>query len=256
MPTPTTPVAVPAMTPPPTLPVRGDRTNFPAQSQAWTLWEKAYKFPETLVLANNVLANATAAYDQAVVAAAQAAVAAAQATAAQGSAAAAANTLAAAQAALGATKWVAGAYASGVCAWSPANGQLYRTRAALANSTVDPIDDPTNWFSLGLMSLPIKQVTNTGGAFYGAANGGLNTINEITYAGACSKQLPQTPANGDVCVIVVANGRADNTLVVNPTNPIPMVIGSNTVTDSLTLGIPAGAVTFKYFASSNVWRYM
>lgn len=256
MPTPTTPVAVPAMTPPPTLPVRGDRINFPLQSQAWTLWEKNYKFTETIVLANNVLANATAAYDQAVVAAAQASIATNQASAALGSAAAAANTLAAAQAALGATKWVGGAYDSGVCAWSPANGQLYRTRAALANSSVDPIDDPTNWFSLGLMSLPIRQVTNTGGSFYGAANGGLNTINEITLAGACAKYLPQNPANGDVCVVVVANGRADNSLVVNPTNPIPIVIGSNTVTDSLTLGIPPGAVTFKYFASSNVWRYM
>ena len=68
--------------------------------------------------------------------------------------------------------------------------------------------------------------------------------------------MPQNPANGDVCVVVVANGRADNSLVVNPSNPIPMQIGSNTVTDSLVLGIPPGAITFKFFSSSNVWRYM
>lgn len=255
MPTPTTPVAVPAMTAPPTLPVRGDRMNFGLQAQAWTLWEKTYKYPETIALANNVLANATAAYDQATVAAAQAAIAAAQASAALASAVAAANTLAAAQAALGATKWVAGAYASGVCAWSPTNGQLYRARVAITPSTIDPLNDPTNWFSLGLQSLPIQQVTNTGGSFYGMANGGLNTINEITYAGQCIKQLPQSLQNGDVCVVVVGNGRSDNRVTVNATNPISIAVGAVTVNDYVVLDTPQ-PVTFRYFGVSNLWRAM
>lgn len=253
MPTPTTPVAVPAMTAPPTLPVRGDRMNFGLQAQAWTLWEKTYKYPETIALANNVLANATAAYDQATVAAAQAAIAAAQASAALASAVAAANTLAAAQAALGATKWVAGAYASGVCAWSPTNGQLYRTRAALANSTVDPISDPTNWFSLGLMSLPIAYVADTGGSMYGTANGGLNTINVIQYAGQCSKYLPATPSNGDVCVVLVANGRTDNIIYCNGA---PIAVGATVVADGVTLDAIRQPITFKYFSGLSQWRVM
>ena len=240
----------------PATPDRADRTSFAVRCTALFDHLKNTSVAQWRTALSWMNAAASAAAQSVQDAAGQASLSGQRADAAAASASAAANTLAAAQAALGAVKWVPGAYASGACAWSPINGQLYRTRAAIANSTVDPINDPTNWFSLGLMSLPIQQVTNTGGSFYGAANGGLNTINEITLAGACAKYLPQNPANGDVCVVVVTNGRADNSLVVNPNNPIPLQIGAAMVTDSLVLGIPPGAITFKFFSSSNVWRYM
>ena len=207
MPTPTTPVAVPAMTPPPTLPVRGDRTNFPAQSQAWTLWEKAYKFPETIVLANNVLANATAAYDQAVVAAAQAVAAQQQALAAANSASQSAQALASAQAVSGATKWVAGAFASGAVVWSPLNGQNYRARAAIAASAVDPANDSANWFPLLLQqSLPVVVVA-VSGTTVASAN-----IHYVITASGVNLQFPSNPNAGDLIGITNASAVTTNTL--------------------------------------------
>ena len=240
----------------PATPDRADRTSFAVRCTALFDHLKNTSVAQWRAALSWMNAAASAAAQSVQDAAGQASLSGQRADAAAASASAAANTLAAAQAALGAVKWVPGAYASGACAWSPINGQLYRARVAIAASVLDPINDPSNWFSLGLMSLPIQQVTNTGGSFYGAANGGLNTINEITLAGACAKYLPQNPANGDVCVVVVTNGRADNSLVVNPNNPIPLQIGAAMVTDSLVLGIPPGAITFKFFSSSNVWRYM
>ena len=204
----------------------------------------------------NAYANAVEACNQAVAAAASAVAAALSASSAAGSASAAANTLAAAQAALGASKWAAGTnYTAGACAWSPTNGQLYRARVAITPSTIDPLNDPTNWYSLGLQSLPIAQVTDTGGSMYGAANGGLNTINEITHAGQCIKQLPQSPVNGDVCVVVVGNGRSDNRIAVNATSPISIAVGTVTVNDYVVLDTPQ-PVTFRYFGVSNLWRAM
>lgn len=192
---------------------------------------------------------------QAGIALAQAAIAAAQASNSAASASAAANSLAAAQGAIGASKWVAGAYGAGVCAWSPTNGLLYRTRAAIASSTTDPLNDPSNWYSLALQGLPIGYVTDTGGSMYGLSNGGLNSINVITYSGgACLKYLPQSPNNGDECVILVANGRVDNAIFVNAANPVPVVFGTTTVTDLIVLDKISDALTLKYFSALNQWR--
>lgn len=232
-----------------------DEAAFDTDAFAWSSALPSFR-TQLLALGDNVLANAGYAHDQAQAAAGSADDAALAASSAAGSASAAANTLAAAQAALGAAKWVTGTnYTAGACAWSPTNGQLYRTRVAITPSTVDPINDPTNWFSLGLQSLPIQQVTNTGGSMYGTANGGLNTINEIIYAGQCIKQLPQSPQNGDVCVVVVGNGRSDNRITVNATSPISIAVGTVTVNDYVVLDTPQ-PVTFRYFGVSNLWRAM
>lgn len=232
-----------------------DEAPFDTDAFAWSNALPSFR-TQLLALGDNVFANAGYAYDQAQAAADSASESALSASSAAGSASAAANTLAAAQAALGAVKWVTGTnYAAGACAWSPTNGQLYRARVAITPSTIDPLNDPTNWFSLGLQSLPIQQVTNTGGSMYGTANGGLNTINEITYAGQCIKQLPQSPQNGDVCVVVVANGRSDNRVTVNATNPISIAVGAVTVNDYVVLDTPQ-PVTFRYFGVSNLWRAM
>ena len=240
----------------PATPDRADRLTFSNRCVALFDLLKNTSIAEWRAMMANAYGNAVEANHQAVTAAALADAAAISASSSAGSASAAANTLAAAQAALGAAKWVTGTnYAAGACAWSPTNGQLYRARVAITPSTIDPLNDPTNWFSLGLQSLPIQQVTNTGGSFYGMANGGLNTINEITYAGQCIKQLPQSLQNGDVCVVVVGNGRSDNRVTVNATNPISIAVGAVTVNDYVVLDTPQ-PVTFRYFGVSNLWRAM
>lgn len=49
---------VPAMTPPPKVPVRGDRINFAADAQVWTLWEKNAAYSDRIAVANCVYDNA------------------------------------------------------------------------------------------------------------------------------------------------------------------------------------------------------
>lgn len=55
-------MTLPTLTAPPTVPNRGDRTNFKADAQAWTLWEKNYKYPETVAvvqyMASSIAQNA------------------------------------------------------------------------------------------------------------------------------------------------------------------------------------------------------
>lgn len=194
------PTPVPAMTAPPTVPVRGDRVNFATQSQNWTLWEKNYKFPESIALANNVFANA----NEAASSASNAANSVLQAAA---SAASAAQALAAAQAVSGAVKWVAGAYGPGVVVWSPSNGQNYRSRAAIANSTVDPMNDSPNWFPLLLQqSLPVVLVATAGTTVCSA-----NVHYVVTVAGV-NLQMPSSPNPGDLFGLTNASGVTTNTL--------------------------------------------
>lgn len=231
----------------PATPDRADRATFSARCVA--LFDQ---------LKNTTIAQWRSAMSWMQSAVADAASSAASATASANSAASsatnAANTLAAAQSVIGATRWAAGAYGPGIVVWSPSNGQLYRSRAAIASSTVDPISDPSNWFSLALLSAPIGYVSDTAGSMYGTANGGLNMVNVITYAGACLKYLPQNPSNGDFCTITVANGRLDNAIYVNVSNPIPIAFGSVIVTDSVTIDKINDSITFKYFSALNQWR--
>lgn len=137
---------------------------------------------------------------------AQAAAAAVSAANALTAATQAANTLAATQAALGAPKWVSGTYASGVAAWSPSNGLLYRTRSALASSTTDPANDPANWFSLSLQSLPVATVSASGNTLATAG------VHYVITAATANLQLPANPNAGDLVGITNASGVATNTL--------------------------------------------
>lgn len=194
------PTAVPAMTPPPTLPVRGDRANFGDQSQAWTLWEKTYKFPESIALAGNVYANAVDALTSAGNAANSALAAAA-------SESRAAQSAAAAQAVSGATKWVAGAFTAGAVVWSPINGQNYRARAAIANSTVDPANDSANWFALLLQqSLPVVTIS-AAGTYPASAN-----VHYLLSVAGINLQFPANPNPGDLVGFTNVSGVTSNTL--------------------------------------------
>lgn len=126
---------------------------FASKSDAWLAAQAQF-----VTDVNNTEANMVA---QATTATNQAATATAQALQSATSAAQAAQSLAAAQAVSGATKWVSGtAYAAGAVVWSPSNGQNYRARVAIASSTTDPANDPTNWFALLLQqSLPVVVVS-------------------------------------------------------------------------------------------------
>lgn len=250
---PTTATPPPLLDDLPATPDRADRATFATRCTA--LFDQLKnssigQWRAALAWMNAATADAAKSVMQA---ADQATLAGQRADAAAGSAANAANTLAAVQSALGARKWAPGPYAEGTCVWSPSNGQAYRARAALANSTVDPASDPANWFALALQSLPIAYVNDSGGSLYGSANGGLNTINVIQYsAGPCAKHLPAEPSDGDVCIWVVANGLTNNSAWV--INNKPIVVGSTVVTDYLVLDQIGLPITFKYFSALNHWR--
>jgi len=236
------PFAVPATTPPPTVPVRGDRVNFGAQGEAWNLWEKNYCYPQTVALANNVKANADEVYANTATVQAKTDQVAALTSAAQAA-------VLAAQAVSGATAWSAATnYALHAVAFSLINGQNYRRRSA-GTSAVDPANDPATWWPLNPLSMPIGYVTDTGGTMYGLTYGGLNTVNVIVFEGQCTKQLPQNPLDGDLVVFKVDNGRSDNLILVNAANPISI----DGVTDGVYLDEPWEPVTFIYLAARNKW---
>lgn len=67
----------------------------------------------------------------------------------------------AAAAVSGATQWSSGAYSTGAVVWSPSNGQNYRRKAPGGASPTDPVNDPTNWYSLvSLQGLALTRITS------------------------------------------------------------------------------------------------
>lgn len=146
--------------------------------------------------------------NQQATATAQAAGAVAQALQAASSAAQAAQALAAAQAVSGASKWAAGPYAAGAVVWSPTNGQNYRARAAIANSTTDPADPAAAayWFPLLLQqSLPVVQITAAGNT-QATAN-----VHYLLMVGGVNLIMPPNPQPGDLIGITNASGLVTST---------------------------------------------
>lgn len=242
----------------PATPDRADRTSFAVRCTALFDHLKNTSVPQWRSAFSWMNAAVALTAQNLQDAAAQALLSGQRADAAAGAAANAAQTLAAAQAALGARKWAPGPYDDGACAWSPSNGRLYRARQALAASGVDPVADRAHWFDLSQVGLPIGYVDDTGGNLYGEPNGGLNMINVMQFAGGpCAKYLPQQPSDGDTCVIVVANARTDNSLLINPVQPIALVVGRVVLRkagDCVVLDRIARPITFQFFAARNEWR--
>ena len=104
-----------------------------------------------------------------------------------------------------------------------------------------------SWASVA-KSYAVGTVSDTGGNMYGVANGGINMINIWSNAAAITKNMPQTPVNGDECIIIVTNGRTDNVLTVTGGQPV------HGVTDSIILNMPGTPMTFRYFSAINEWR--
>jgi hypothetical protein len=148
---------IPQTTPPPVVPNRSDRANFAIQTQNWTLWQKNYNYPETLLVLASVQGNALHAQERATAAGEYAATAQSAANAAETSAQTAAGIS-------GASPWVAGNYAFGTFVWSPLSLLTYRRRpAGVTASAVDPSLDPAGWKLAGsVMSMPQADLTTAG----------------------------------------------------------------------------------------------
>ena len=148
---------IPETTPPPVIPNRGDRANFAIQAQNWTLWQKNYHYPETLLVLASVQGNALHAQERATAAGEYAATA-------QSAANAAATSAQTAAGISGAPQWVAGDYAFGTFVWSPLSLLTYRRKTAgVTASTVDPSIDTVGWKLAGsVMSMPQIELTTAG----------------------------------------------------------------------------------------------
>lgn len=84
--------------------------------------------------------------------------------------------------------------------------------------------DNTGWMRVGTESdfinkvwkpmgnHPLRYVDDNTNYMYGNENGGLNMVNVFRASGNIAKYLPKYPVDGDRCTIVIANGRADNTV--------------------------------------------
>ncbi|MNT49298.1 hypothetical protein D3C72_1861410 [compost metagenome] len=85
---------------------------------------------------------------------------------------------------------------------------------------------------------------------YGDENGGLNTVNVFRAPSTIAKYLPKYPTEGDLCTVVVANGRADNSL-----HPAAgsghQIMG---LAEPITLDSSSLAVTFMWVPSGYGWR--
>lgn len=124
------------------------------------------------------------------------------------------------------------------------NYMYKRVSADLATPTFSP------WLRMQ-DNYPVQYISTATGVMSDAALGGvggLNSVNVWSYAGLMQKQIPQSPSNGDECVIIVTNGRLDNQLLVGAAaKPI------HGITDYIVLDTP-GPFKFKYLSTLNEWR--
>lgn len=105
-----------------------------------------------------------------------------------------------------------------------------------------------SWKPIG--NHPVRYVDDNMNYMYDEVNGGLNTINVFRAAGNIAKYLPKYPEDGDKCTIVVANGRADNTL-----HPAAgsghQIMG---LAEPITLDNSSVTVTFMWVSGGYGWR--
>ena len=97
---------------------------------------------------------------------------------------------------------------------------------------------------------PLKYVDDNTNYMYGDENGGLNTVNVFRASGNIAKYLPKYPVDGDMCTIVIANARADNT--VHPAAGSGHKIMG--LAEPMTIDNSAATVTFVYASGGYGWR--
>ena len=107
------------------------------------------------------------------------------------------------------------------------------------------------WRRMG--NKPVRFVTDTNGYMYGETQGGLNTVNVVTYsANACLKYMPANPLPGDECTFIFANGRSDNALYVDP------VVGSQRpimgLNETMVVNVLDAYFTMVYVDPTYGWR--
>lgn len=184
----TTTVAPP---PAPTVPL------YPALGSA-NFNQDAYAYATAMPAVAAVLGSiGQAAYTNAVAAQEMAASASQQAIVAAQSSANAAMAAQSASAAAGATKWAAGSYGEGAVVWSPANGLLYRKKAAGASST-DPSGDAALWWLLGAaLAAPLQLISTNTNAVPGT---------HYVLTAALTLTLPANPAVRDLVQVTDLSG--------------------------------------------------
>lgn len=103
------------------------------------------------------------------------------------------------------------------------------------------------------VKMPVLTVSDSGGYMYGGANaGGLNCVNVWSFASQIHKYMPPSPAVGDKCIVVIANGRTDNMIYVSPPGNEP-IMGLN---ETMTIDRANIAVTFLYAGGAIGWRIL
>jgi hypothetical protein len=160
-------------------------------------------------------------------------------------AAAAAASAASALTVAGATQWASGTYATGLCTWSPLNGQTYRRLAPGGASTTDPSADPTGWARLS-RSGPWARKT---GAYTAAPN---DKIKASTTAAAWSLTFPSAPADGDELELIDIDGTFGS-------NNLTLVCAGGSkimgYTTTYVLDTPSAHLVFVFDATNNDWRF-
>lgn len=217
----TTPVAPP---PAPTVPL------YPALGSA-SFNQDAYAYATAMPAVSAALGSiGQAAYTNAVAAQERADSAAAQSSAAAQASASAAMAAQAASAAAGATKWDAGSYGEGAVVWSPANGLLYRKKAAGPSST-DPSADAALWWLLGAaLAAPLQLISTNTNAVPGT---------HYVLTAALTLTLPANPALRDVVQITDLSG--SRAAVINPSGQLVRGASGSVV---LNMGVARAALIF------------
>lgn len=151
-------IIVPVAISPPPLPQPdpGDRATFSERKLSEMEWSRTTMIPGMKALADVSYANALDSQ--------------ASASRAQIDAVSSAQNAALAATHAGATMWAPGTYALGAVVSSPSTGWLFRKKTASSATSVDPVNDPSNWAAVSsvspkqLITAPVTQAV-AGGAY-------------------------------------------------------------------------------------------
>lgn len=214
-----------AITALPSVPQRGDPSNFAARADALLTALPTF-VAETNAVQTDVNAKQVAAANSA-----------SSAAASQSSAAAsAASTSATANAAA----WVnGGTYAINSNAISQINFQTYRKKTASSVTTIDPVNDLTNWVLIGTNGLSVIDVTTTTQAALAGNHYVLTNVSLTTLT------LPLSPLSGDTVAVTIANSLITNVIARN--GQTIMMLAQDLTVDNAT-----ATLTLRFINSS--WR--
>ena len=143
----------------------------------------------------------------------------------------------AAAAAAGANKWQAGNYAEGAVVWSPANGLMYRRRAA-GNSATEPSADNAGWWLIGSpLAAPIVVIGGNQAAQIGV---------HYIFTAALTLTLPAAPALRDVVQFTDLSGT--QACYINPNGAL-----ARGDAGSLLLDVPNACASLTYSGPQKGW---